>query len=259
MEVDVKKSHRPSPTALVTGASSGTGAAVAKLLAREGYRVALFARNASNLDQVKSSLAPGPHSGHLALTCDLVDFNQIRDAVATVSEELGALNLVVNAAGMQSREALEETGDAVLTAIVHTNLIGPAVVCRESLALLRETPHAVVVNIASVSGRRPVPGMAAYSASKAGVCALGDALRIEWAVHGISVCTLCPPGIGGPSGMSPDQVAAHVLALARKPRPELILGWRWRLRAVLNLIFPRWSDRLVQANLPGTMRGHEQR
>ena len=116
---------------------------------------------------------------------------------------------------------------------------------RRALPLLRAGESPVVVNVASVVGRRGIPGQAAYAASKAAVCSIGEALRVEWARERIAVCTLNPaltatgffeaqtnpaqlPHPDLKSASDADDVAKHVLELDRDPQPERSLRWKWR-------------------------------
>jgi short-subunit dehydrogenase len=128
--------------------------------------------------------------------------------------------------------------------------------------LLRRGTLPVVVNVASVVGRRGIPGQSAYSASKAAVVSIGESLRVEWKHEGIAVCTLNPgltatgffeaqpnpsnlpdPDMASSSGA--DHVAAHVLALDRSPRAEVNLRAKWRLLAILSVIAPKLADRML--------------
>ena len=123
----------------------------------------------------------------------------------------------------------------------------------------------------SVVGRRGIPGQAAYSASKAAVSSIGQALRVEWAEDGIAVCTLSPgltatgffeaqpnPGnLPHPDltlSQGPDDVAREVLALDRDPRPERFMRRKWQLLGLLTLVAPRWSDRILVRRLGGDGR-----
>ncbi len=254
--------------ALVTGASSGIGEAVARLLAHEGYRVALLARRADALEAVRSSLPAGEHAGHVALAADLCDPASIRAACERVGRELGTVDLLVNNAGMGYRARVCELDDALLRQVIDTNVTGLLVMCREALPLLRRGTKPVVVNVSSVVGRRGIPGQSAYSATKAAVCSIGEALRVEWAEHGIAVCTLCPAltttgffdAQPNPAGLpAPDlsrsasaaDVARAVLALDRTPRPEVSLRWKWRLLGMISPFAPRLADRMLVKRLGG--------
>jgi len=252
----------------VTGASSGIGAATAALLAREGYRVALLARREDRLSAVRDAL---PGEGHLALRCDLQDATSIGAALAEVEAAFGGLELLVNNAGIGYRARVEELEPELLAAVFATNVTGLLLTCQAALPALRLGSAPVVVNIASVVGRRGVPGQSAYSASKAAVCSIGEALRIEWAPERIAVCTLNPaltatgffeaqenpsglphPDLGDAAGA--EQVAREVLALARCPYHERSLRWKWRLLGALSVLAPRLSDRLLVRRLGGGWR-----
>lgn len=254
--------------ALVTGASSGIGEATARSLAREGYRVALLARNAVKLRQVQEELAG---SGHLALVCDLCDVEAITSAFTHLEGEFGGLDLLVNNAGVGYRARVEELEEESLQRLFDTNVLALLHTCRAALPLLRAGNRPVVVNVSSVVGRRGIPGQVAYAASKAAVCSIGEGLRIEWAEDGIAVSTLDPaltatgffeaqenpadlpdPDLAGASG--PEEVAAEILALDRDPRPERTLRWKWHALGVLSLLAPRLADRLLVQNLGGGWR-----
>lgn len=251
--------------ALVTGASSGIGEAVARVLAAEGYRVTLLARRAEALEAVRASL---PGRGHRTLTCDLSRPASVSEALELLARDEQGLDLLVNNAGVGYRARVEELEPATLARVLDTNVTGLLLVCQAALPLLCRGQRPVVVNIASVVGRRGIPGQAAYAASKAAVVSIGEALRIEWAPHGIAVCTLNPAltatgffeaqanpaGLPHPdlsSAVPSEVVARHVLELDRHPRPELSLRWKWRLLGVLSVLAPRLADRMLVRRLGG--------
>lgn len=244
--------------ALVTGASSGIGAATARLLAKNGYRVALLARRADKLEALARELG----GDHLVLPCDLRDPQAIATAFQRLERELGGLDLLVNNAGMGYRARVDEIDPELLARVFDTNVFGLLLCCKAALPLLRRGTKPVVVNIASVVGRRGIPGQAAYSASKAAVVSIGEALRVEWAHENIAVCTLNPgltatgffeaqpnpsqlPDPDMSTSAGAEQVAAHVFALDRSPRPEVSLRAKWRLLAILSVIAPRTADRML--------------
>lgn len=258
----------PARRALVTGASSGIGAAVCRLLAEEGYRVALLARRRDLLERVLAELEG---EGHLLVPCDLTDPAAIGDAAGRVDEAFGGLDLLVNNAGRGYRARVEELEPELLREVFAINVAGLLLTCRAALPLLRRGEAPVVVNVASVVGRRGIPGQAAYSASKAAVCSIGEALRVEWAADGIAVCTLNPAltttgffeAQANPSGLPhPDlagatpaaDVARHVVDLDRNPEPERSLRWKWRLLGVASVLRPRLADRLLVRRLGGGWR-----
>ena len=251
--------------ALVTGASSGIGEAVARLLAAEGYRVALLARRRELLEAVCSEL---PGSGHVVLAADVCDEASLARAFAELEDSFGGLELVVNNAGGGYRARVEELDAETCRAVFDVNVVGLLLACRGALPLLRKGARPVVVNVSSVVGRRGVPGQAAYSASKAAVCSIGEALRLEWAADEIAVCTLNPALTAtgffeaqpNPSGLphpdlaeaaGPLDVAREVLALDRAPEPERTLRAKWRWLGMLSVLAPRLADRMLVRRLGG--------
>lgn len=250
----------PPRRALVTGASSGIGAATARLLIAEGYRVALLARRAERLEALVRQ-APDP-AHHLALACDLTDAAALEAAVARAGEAFGGLDLVVNNAGIGYRARVEDLEVAKLERLWATNVSAVLLVCKAALPWLRRGARPVVVNVASVLGRRGYPTQSAYAASKAAVCSISESLRLEWSEHAIAVCTLDPtrtrteilasqanparlPDPPQPGVMEPDVVARAVLELDRAPRAERWLSSRWRLLGLLSLVAPRLADRML--------------
>ncbi|MDF1837161.1 MAG: SDR family NAD(P)-dependent oxidoreductase [Planctomycetota bacterium] len=261
-------SSDPSSTrrrALITGGSSGLGAAVAQILAKAGYRVALLARREEVLRQVCEGLEG---NGHLYVPCDLTVHADIARAMEQVDEVFGGLDLLVNNAGIGYRARVEEIDPDTLRGVFDTNVFGMLLACQGSLPLLRKGSKPVVVNVSSVVGRRGIPGQAAYSASKAAVCSIGEALRVEWAPENIAVCTLNPAltatgffqAQANPSELpDPDlsdadpaeDVARWVLELDRNPQPEVFLRKKWRLLGILSVVRPRYADRLLVRRLGG--------
>lgn len=268
--------------ALVTGASSGIGEATARLLAEEGYWVALFARRAGELERIAKELeasGASPASGKtyrapLVLEGDITDPSQIDKAMARVEREMQGLDLLVNNAGIGYRARVEELEHEKLRQVFDTNVLGLLWMCRASLPLLRRGRKPAVINIASVVGRRGIPGQAAYSASKAAVCSIGEALRLEWAQDGVCIATLNPALTAtgffdaqeNPAGLPhPDtskaaasiDVARQVLALDRKWEPERSLRWKWRVLGALSVLSPRLADRVLAKRLGGVDAGEK--
>lgn len=245
--------------AWITGASSGIGEATARLAAEAGYRLALFARRGEELERVRRSLPRA--SEHLVIAGDVASEADVERAAATIAERFGRLDLLVNNAGSGYRASVAELDLEVARRLFETNVLGVLLCCKHALPLLRRGRDAVVVNVSSVVGRRAVPGQAAYSATKAAVCSLGEALRIEWAAHDVAVCTLNPgltstgffaaqvnphnlaqPDMASSAG--PIEVARAVLALDRAPCPEVYLRPKWRWLAALSAVAPRRAERI---------------
>lgn len=250
--------------ALVTGASSGIGAACAVLAAQRGYRVALLARRAAELERVRAAMARP--DDHLALVCDVRDPAAVAAAMRAVAERWSGLDLLVNNAGTGYRAPVEEFELEPARAVLETNVLAPLSVCRAALPLLRKGARPVVVNVSSVVGWRGFPELAVYSASKAALTSIGQSLRLEWAKEGIAVCNFSParthsgffaaqanPRRRADPDLSraadPYDVARALLELDPHPRPESTPQARWRWFGALSILAPRFADRVLARKL----------
>ena len=252
--------------ALITGASSGIGAATARLLASRGYSVALLARREDRLQRLAEELRKAGAPDPMVMACDLACPATLEPCIERLQAEWGALDLLVNNAGVGYRARVEELEDAKLEHLFRVNVLGSMHACRLTLPLLRNGDAPGVVLVASVVGRRGIPGQSAYSASKAALVSFGEALRIEWARDNIAVSILEPALTAtgffeaqeNPSGLAapdlsrasgPEEVAQAVWMLDRHPRPELSMRWKWRVLGMLSILAPRLSDRVLARRL----------
>jgi hypothetical protein len=149
--------------AIVTGASSGIGLAVARMLARAGVRVALVARSRDKLVAAAEALG----SGAAAYPLDVMDLPALTALPGRVADELGGLDIVVNNAGLHHRGDMLRHAPQQLADMFTVNLVAPVVLTRAAADHLR--PGGVVVNVASLAGKLGVPGSAVYSGTKAGL------------------------------------------------------------------------------------------
>jgi NAD(P)-dependent dehydrogenase (short-subunit alcohol dehydrogenase family) len=175
--------------ALVTGAASGIGRAVAHLLAAEGARIAALDLNAEGLDALASELKGRPVA---CAAADVTDPDATRQAVARLEGELGPTDLLLASAGIgRETSALQFRAEDFAT-LVRVNLIGVANSIDAVLPGMRERRRGHLAALSSLASFRGLPRMAGYCASKAGVNALLDALRVELRPLGIAVSTICP-------------------------------------------------------------------
>lgn len=175
--------------AIVTGASSGLGVAVAETLAEAGARVAVVARRKDKLGAVAERI------NGLAVACDLSDLEQVGSIVPTVVDELGPPDIIINGAGSMFTE--EKAEFEPLDAIRQTlglNLMAPFLLAQSAFPHLVEAGGGSIVNISSISGKVGIPGIpqASYAASKAGLSGLTAELAVQWARHSIRVNTVAP-------------------------------------------------------------------
>jgi len=169
---------------LVTGASSGFGAAMITALAGAGHRVYGTSRRAA---EPEANAVPP-----VMLPLDVGDDESVRAAVALVLAREGGLDVVVNNAGVGLAGALEDTSDAEAAALLDTNLLGVHRVCRAVLPAMRARGRGLVVNVGSIGGEVALPFQGFYSASKAALAAYSAALRMEAAPFGVDVTLLAP-------------------------------------------------------------------
>ena len=261
-------------TMLVTGAASGIGRAIALRFAGDGWFVGLADVDRPGLDATAAAIA-GPH---VILPFDVRDGLGWDAAVAAFAAAAGGrLDVFVNNAGIAHSGNLEDTPPAAAIDTIDVNLVGAMRGIFACLPLLKATPESQLITMGSSSGLIGYPAMAAYSASKAGLMALSEALAVELADHGIAVTTIVPHFIHTPlldapfhtkKRVPPDRqrqlelvrrysvervVDAVRRAVARRPRRVIVGGeaaklyWlnRW-LPGLVRLVVRRRWRRLME-------------
>jgi NAD(P)-dependent dehydrogenase (short-subunit alcohol dehydrogenase family) len=176
---------RHKDVCVVTGASSGIGRATASAFLAEDWVVYATARDEDDV----SSLAD---AGCRTATLDVTEDDDVERVVADVVDEHGRLDCVVNNAGFAQFGALEDVPAASLHRQFDVNVYGPQRLARAALPHMRETGGGTIVNLSSVVGRLSIPGAGAYSASKAAVESMSDALRSEVASFDVDVVVIEP-------------------------------------------------------------------
>jgi NADP-dependent 3-hydroxy acid dehydrogenase YdfG len=179
-------------TAIVTGASRGIGAAVARGLAGEGARVGLIARTRPALEQLQAELGDSA----VVVECDVTDIRSVSSAAARIREAFGGPpDIIVNNAGLFKVATLDTMSPQDFVASVQTNLVAPFLVLHEFLAEMRARQSGHVVTIGSVADREIFPENAAYAASKFGVRALHEVLRLELNGTGVRATLVSPAAV----------------------------------------------------------------
>lgn len=177
--------------ALVTGGGSGIGRAIAFELAKNGAKVAIAARSVSRLE---SAAAAFRQHGFpiLTLPMDVRRKPEVEQAMATVVSQWGAVNILVNNAGISGLSLITDPDDGKWFDIVDTNLNGLYLVTKAALRHMPDQSGGRIINISSVLGKFGVPGYTAYCATKHGVIGFTRALALEVVSRGITVNTVCP-------------------------------------------------------------------
>jgi 3-oxoacyl-[acyl-carrier protein] reductase len=215
-------------TALVTGASSGIGAATARALAGAGANVVLASRRGDDLDI----------GGALARSCDIRDPGQLERLVAAAVERFGGLDIVVANAGVGAYGDFLDLDPEHLEEMVDINVKGTLYTVRATLPRLLESDAADLVVVASIAGQRGPEGEAVYAATKFAQVGFMRALDHELWHRGVRCSTLCPGGVETefamgrgrtpedpdlPGFMRPEEVADAVLHALTRPRTHRML------------------------------------
>ncbi len=275
----MSKPESPPKTVLVTGASAGLGRAVADELARQGHRLALVARRKGRLEkQAERYRQLGAEA--LVIAADLTDPHAPEAIVEAVNDHWGALDVLINNAGMGLPRFFGESDPEALRAQLAVNLEAPILLVRHALPLL-EASKGMVINVGSAVTVLPNPVFGVYGTTKAALAYFSEALRRELASRGIRVCLVEPgpvsteffeavetraddrpclgtrpawDGLYNPIRDRPprlfeaslDDAARRIVRLIDHPRRRLSFPrrfvWPWRLFGGFLRLFPRLTD-----------------
>lgn len=205
--------------AVVTGAASGLGRAVALRLAASGASVAVVDRDLAGAEATAADVtASGGRAA--AFACDVADWSSVEAAIAEVTSRLGPPTRLCNAAAVQRFSRTHLLDPADFARILAVNLTGTFHVCRAVLPAMIAAGRGAIVNIASTAGITGLPYDAAYCAAKGGVVQLTKALAVEYAPKGIRVNAVAPGGMQTPMlhVPFPDDAEPEVMATIRRSR-----------------------------------------
>lgn len=188
------------PVILITGASQGIGTAIAKVFAKEvrGVRLALVARNEKNLRSVAKTCAKFGATAE-SFPCDVTDEKAVEALAAAVTKRFGAVDVLINNAGIFEGAPLVETPVAQFDRVVATSLRSTFLVSRAFVPGMVKRGRGDVFNMSSIAGLQAYPGGAAYCAAKFGVTGLTKVMRAELKTKGVRVTLVCPGATWSPS------------------------------------------------------------
>lgn len=248
--------------AVITGASSGIGRATAEQLARDGVAVVLGARRGDLLADVVRRIreAGGRADG---VPADVTREADVRSLVERAVSSFGGLDIMICNAGFGYYGTLEDTPPEVMQRMLDVNFMGTYHGARAALPIFRRQRHGHLIFVSSIVGRRGIAQMGGYSATKAAQIALAESLRAEFVGSGIHVSVVYPVSTDTGfrdamardyghvvSGLGPKQpverVARAIVACVRTPRPEVYPHARSRALAIVNVLAPAATDRLVR-------------
>lgn len=251
-------------TALITGASSGIGLAIARALAREGMNLVLAARTKELLERAAAEVQ-SPETRVLTVPTDVTDVTQLQALVQSTLNLFGTIDVLVNNAGVESHRDFHQIHIDEVERTVQVNLLATMQLTRLVLPSMFDAHSGHIVNVASIAGKGGHPFGAAYAASKAGQIAFTQSLRIEYFSEGISASVICPGfttdggmyqrlaaevGFGAPwffGKTNCDAVAAATVKAILRDRPEVIVNsFPVRPLFVLSQISPRLANWLLR-------------
>jgi short-subunit dehydrogenase len=248
--------------AIITGASSGIGAATAQALAQAGCDVALAARRQDRLDKLAAAIERQYPVRALALATDVTDRTQVERLMARVEEELGGVDILINNAGLGLYGSVSEGSEADLRYVFDVNFFAAAAMIQAVTPAMQRRGGGTIVNVSSIMSKFTMPQMGmsgaagGYSASKAALDQISAAARMELAADNIHVITLLPGRTAsefdrhfrveggeaadqGParSGYVPptpaEQVGRRIVTAIRRREREVYVSWRDRLIVML--------------------------
>lgn len=247
--------------AVVTGASSGIGEATARELAARGASVVLAARDTEKLDQLaREILSSGGRA--LVVKTDVADRESVEALVARTVAEFGALDVLVNNAGLGLSGRVAEVRAENLRYVFEVNVIGPLNCVQAAL------PHMIrggrIINVSSVVGKRAIPKVGGYCASKFALNALSDSLRVEISDRGVTVTSVYPGTTRTafrdnsrrtkdekrgwrPKGVTPDKVAEKIARAAEKGPRDVYVTLPDRLFIAGHTMLPGILDRVLRS------------
>jgi short-subunit dehydrogenase len=246
----------PSGTALVTGASSGIGAAIAGQLASRGHSLTLVARREERLRSLATELANDHGVDAAVIACDL---GEPADRLRLVSElQLGerSVEVLVNNAGFGSHGDFVNNDTSRMVGMVRLNVEAVVDLTGRFLPGMVERARGAVINVASIAAFQPLPGQAVYGGTKAFVLSFSEAIRTELRGTGVSVTAVCPgpvstefpeaAGMGDVEERTPDtfwmsaeEVGRHAVEGAERDRRVVVPGMINRATALAGQHSPR--------------------
>lgn len=212
-------SRTDGKVAVATGAAMGIGRGVAEMLARRGYRVALFDRDGS-VGQVAAELQAAGHDA-IAIQGSVTEPDQVRQALAETADRWGGIDLLVNCAGVVRYGTVEEISLEDWELQINTNLRSVFLMAKYGIPHLRARRGGVIISIASVQAFVTQQGVPAYTASKGGIVALTRSLALDHASEGIRAVAIAPGSVDTPM----LRKAAAISADATRDEAQILDEW----------------------------------
>ncbi len=215
--------------AIVTGGSRGIGRAISAALVREGVSVAICGRDQARLASAIRALSSDGHV--IGRTCDVSQWEDVREFYAYVDRELGGVDILINNAGVGLFGTVDELSPPEWEEVIATNLRGPFYFSHLAVPRMKRRGGGFILNIGSLAGKHAFAGGAAYNASKFGLVGLTEAMMLDLRHTNIRVSTIMPGSVDtefrsgtdhGDWKLDPDAVAAMAVHLLQTPARNLV-------------------------------------
>jgi short-subunit dehydrogenase len=242
---------------IITGASSGIGAALARAYAARQTTLGLIARRAGALKELAAQFS----TPHEIYALDVRDSAAMRAAAHSFITLHGSPDIVIANAGVSTGTLTELPEDlAAFKDVLDINVLGMVYTFQPFIDAMRAAGRGTLVGIASVAGYRGLPGAAAYSASKAAAISYLESLRVELRASGIKVITICPGYIATPMTaknpypmpfiLSADQAARAMLDIIDSGKTFAVIPWQMAIVAHVLRVLPNWLYDRLFGNAP---------
>ena len=240
--------------AVVTGASTGIGEAIAQKFVTEGASVVLSSRDQARVEAARGRI--GYHERTLAVACDVRQRAHMEQLLRATLEQFGHLDIWVNNAGHGLLDSVAEMGMQQCREMFDTNLFGAIEAMQLVIPVMQKQGKGAIINISSVAGHIASPNMAAYAATKHAMNAIGKAARVELAGTGVRVLTVCPGYVATDFGanavkgkdalrisaaknrISAERVANAVLSGYLSNKREIVVPWLYWVFITLYRFWP---------------------
>ncbi len=248
---------------VVTGASSGIGHATARSFAARGARIVIGARRLDKLEDLAAEV--GQAGGEAAaVQTDVSREDQVQALARAAVDRFGRIDTWVNDAGISVYATFDKLTEDEIRRIMDVNFMGTVHGIRAALPVMQRQGEGVIINVASIAGKRALPLQSIYSASKFAVVGLGEALRAEmyrtWPK--IKICTISPPSINTaffdnartkegyaakpmPPVYPTEKVVNTIVRCAEHPQPDIIIGAAGKFYVLLNRLAGGLMDRYL--------------
>ena len=255
-----KKTDFNPPVMLITGASSGIGAATARLFGKKGYSLILAARRLEKLKEIVQEI--GDSGGNaISVKTDLTRQEDIEHLANITFGQYGYLDILFNNAGFGRIDWLENLAPQEdIVEQLGVNLIGLILLSRAILPSMISRRRGHIINMSSIAGLLAAPTYSIYAAGKYGVRGFSNALRREVGIYNIHVSVLYPGGVRTDFGqkarikrktgittpgrlkLTPEDVAEAVFSLVRKPRSNMVIPWQMNYIVLISMLAPWLVD-----------------